>query len=357
MKAVLSILTLLLAAAPAAAASLPKFADWARVAATGQPIAAAAITVLDEGGSPASIYRNAAGTIAAPNPLTADAGGYFEFHAPSGAYDLRVSADGVTELYRVAPVLLVDPTGPRATRSTILYPALTLQQPAADHPLYRQYSTTALRLERQNAAGAIFDAPWLFNGYRAEQGMGPFYNTYGRYDYVREVPSLPWSDPFGTNPADAGNFGLGTGFQIDWHGGGILVGGEGGVWLSAAAGSTANVEMGIDGTPPAARNVVVVSPAAAASVKLTSVAGARAPFVVTALQNGRALVAVSGITTVLVKGRVNIGDALTTSATPGYAQKAAPGAPAATTFGSALTGSAGGGSDATVRVRLGMVTP
>jgi hypothetical protein len=355
MKALSLALASLLAAASAPAAELPKFADWARVPASGLAIPGAQVTILDELGAAAQVYRDAGGVIPAPNPLVADGAGHFEFFAPPGVYDLGVSEDGGADLYRIPAVHLVDPSGPQEITSTAALPALTLEQPAADHPLNRQYSTTALRIERRTPGGALFDAPWLYNGYRAEQGMGPFYNTYGRYENAPEVPSLFLSEPFGANTADAGNFGLGTGLNVDWHGGGILAAGEGGVWLSAAAGTTVNVDMGIDGTAPAARQVVVLSPTVPSSVKLTSTPAARVPFVVAAVQNGRALVAVSGITTVLVKGRVNVGDALTTSATAGYAQKALSGVPATSTFGSALTGSAGGGSASTVRVRLGMV--
>jgi hypothetical protein len=355
MKALSFLLVPLLAAGAARAATLPKFAEWARVPSSGLAIPGAQVTVFDEQGMLAPIYRDAAGAIGAPNPLAADGSGYFELFAPAGVYDVSVSGDGVAELYRIPAVLLIDPSGPQEITSTVALPALTLEQPAADLPLNRQYSTTALRIERRTPGGAIFDAPWLFNGFRAEQGMGPFYNTYGRDDYLQEVAPFPWADPFGANTADAGNFGLGTGLNVDWHGGGILAAGEGGVWLGAGAGTTVNVDMGIDGTVPAPRQVVVLSTTTPSSVKLTSAPAARVPFVVSAVQDGRALVAVSGITTVLVKGRVNIGNALTTSATAGYAQKAAAGVPPTSTIGSALTGSAGGGSNSTVRVRLGMV--
>jgi hypothetical protein len=343
----------LLSGAPAVGWALPKYADWARTPANGLSIPNAVVTVLDDHGALAAIYRDAAGTVAAPNPLTADGGGYFELFAASGAYELRVSADGSTELYRVSPILLVDPTGAQTISANPFTATLTIEQPAADHPLYRQYSTTAMRFERRTPAGALVDAPWLLNGYRAEQGMGLFYNTYGRYEHLPEAPGFPIGEPFGSNTADAGNFGL-AGFNIDWHGGGILATGEGGMWLPAAAGTVTNVELGIEGAAPLPENVVVVSRTAPASVTLTTTAAARAPLVVTAVQNGRALVAVAGIATVQAKGKVRVGDVLATSSTAGWAQKAPAGTGASSIIGSALTASSGGAGGGPVRVRLGM---
>src|SRR5262249_49884455 len=141
-------------------------------------------------------------------------------------------------------------------------------------------------------------------------------------------------------------------FNIDWHGGGLLHTGDFGLWVMSGAGSSVNVDMGIDGTTPNVNDVVIISPSVAGAVKRTTNTGDNAPFIVTAIQNGRALVAVSGIATVNVVGPIAIGDVLKTSSTAGFAIKAAAGS-AAKTVGSALSALASG--NGTVQVRVGMV--
>src|SRR5262245_25760106 len=171
--------------------ALPKYADWARVAATGLPIAGAHITVIEaHSGAPATIFQDAAGTVSLANPFIAGSSGYFEFFAEYGEYAVSVSADGTTEVYRITHVLLVDPTGPKAICSNSGQAALTTVQVGVDHPfpqcppdpnsVWGQFSTTALRFERRAPDGTPDGAPWLLDGYRAEQGLHFHYNSYWR---------------------------------------------------------------------------------------------------------------------------------------------------------------------------------
>jgi hypothetical protein len=234
----------------------------------------------------------------------------------------------------------LDPTGPQHVAATASEPALTLELPGADAPLNTRYATTLVRLERRTPAGAYVDAPWLMNGFRAEQGITFDYNTFNRYAYTPEVPSLPVGEALGSNTADHGNLGLG-GMDIDWYGAGILAPAildrdEGGVWLGSAAGGTANVDLGVDGTTPAPGAVVVLSRTAGGSITLTSTPGARGPLVVTALQNGRALVAVAGVVAVASTGPIRAGDFVATSGTPGLVQRALPGTAGTSILGSAI---------------------
>jgi hypothetical protein len=250
----------------------------------------------------------------------------------------------------------IDPTGAQQVTATTSQPALTIELPGADAPLNTHYSTTLMRIERRSAGGTDVDAPWLFNGFRAEQGIEFDYNTFNRYAQPPELSALPVGSALGSNTADAGNFGFG-GFGIDWHGGGILSPAildrdEGGAWLAPAAGSTINVDLGIDGPVPLPSSVVVLSADAPSSIILTSTPAARGPFVVTAVQNGRALVAVSGVAKVAVTGPVRAGDLLTTSSTPGSVQRALPGTPGTSILGAAIAGPHGANGLRTVQVRL-----
>src|SRR5262249_49692251 len=108
-----------------------------------------------------------------------------------------------------------DPTGPRHIVAPPTEPALTFDLPGAAYPLGTQYSTTLMRFERRTPAGDYVDAPWLVNGFRAEQGITFDYNTFNRYPQRPEVSTLPIGEACGSNTADAGNFGLG-GMDIDW---------------------------------------------------------------------------------------------------------------------------------------------
>ena len=89
------------------------------MASSGLPIAGAHITVIDaRTGANAAIYQDAAGSTSLANPFTAGSDGYYQFFADYGEYAVSVSADGMTELYRVSHVVLVDPTGPQAVCSS-----------------------------------------------------------------------------------------------------------------------------------------------------------------------------------------------------------------------------------------------
>jgi hypothetical protein len=347
--------------------ALPKYADWARTASTGAPIAGAQITVTNEqSGTAATIYQDAAGTMPIGNPFSADASGYFEFFAQAGRYTVAVS--GMQSSYDIADVVLVDPTGPQTICSSPTQAALTTVQVGADGTYcidgpddpWARYSTTALRFERRATDGTLDDASWLLDGYRAEQGINVHYNTFGHYTFAPEVSGFPIATVLGSDTADAGNFGFGQ-FNIDWFGAGILepsagIGDSAGLWLGPAAGTTTNVDMGIDGTSPSPNDVVVLSTTAPGKVSLTSASGSRAPFVVTAVQNGRALVAVAGVANVNVRGVVKVGDPLVTSSVLGYAKAGAVGSSAPTTLGSALTAlSKGSTGTGTVLARIGLV--
>ena len=337
----------------------PKYADWARTQATGAAIPSATIRVVNAGTTTlATIYQ--ANGQALANPFQANATGYYEFFSNPAAYDVHVlDQSGSTELYVIPGVLLVDAAGPVRVCSTVASPALTTVQIGPDQPGsipissntdWAQLSTTSFRFERRTSTDTLDGKPWFLVGYRAEQGIDYEYNRFGRYGLLPIVPG-PVGEVFDSNTADEGNFHLAD-FNIDWHGGGLLMTGDFGLWVMSGAGSAINVDMGIDGTMPNVNDVVVVSTAVPGSVTRTTRAGAQAPLVVTALQNGRALVAVGGIATVKAKGPIAVGDVLKTSNIAGFATKASSGG-APITLGSALTALKSGSG--TVKVRIGMV--
>ena len=343
---------LLALAAASPASALPKYTNWARTPATGKTVGQAQVLVVKaEDGLAATIFSDAAGATPRANPFVADAMGYYEFFAESGQYEVRISlsAGCGLEIDRISGIVLVDAGGPQAVCSNADGPAVTVAQPAADWPVYPGYSTASLRFERRSPTGQSLDAPWFLVGYRAEQGIGFLYNTFGHYTDAPVVQTLPIGATLYSNTADQGDLFLGV--VVDWHGGGMTDEGVGGVWLSSTAGTTVNVDLAIAGTTPVVNQVVALSPTAPGSVALTTSAAARAPFVVTALQGGRAIVAVAGVTSVKVTGRVVAGDALVTSSTSGYA-RADTNPSAATTLGIALTGQTGG--NGTVRARIGL---
>jgi hypothetical protein len=299
--------------------------------------------------------------------------GYYQFFVgQAGRYQVVISGRG-TE-YQMNK-LLVDPTGPQILFASPTQPALTLTQvtpdilcvldpsdpccngamspPCAGAWIYNDWSTTSALFERRNSAGVLVGAPWTINGYRAEREQAWMYNSFGCQivgvmgDPI--VQGITLDNVFEDNVIDRGNLGFPS-LWLDYHGAGI-VGSQSGVWLAPEAGTAVNVDMAISGAAPEPGEVVVISPDVSHAVVKTSQVGGRAPFVVTALQNGRALVAISGIADVKVTGPVAVGDPLVTSAQPGFAQ-AAPGALAPTTLGSAMTVPDGTGR---VRARIGMV--
>jgi hypothetical protein len=357
------------------ASARPKYADWARNQVTGAPLPGASVEVFLAGTTThATLFTGAGGSLSNPFQASTQAGnlGYFEFYAEQGSYDIIVDLLGDSQPpYTIPRVQLVDPNGPQRVCSDAAIPALTTSQVAADAPCFydtcvplndntawSQLSTVHFWFDRRTSSGALDSAPWLLVGYRAEQGIAHEYNTFGRYGFVPIVPG-PVGEPLGSNTADAGNFGDSY-FGIDWHGGGLLQTGEFGVWIRGDSAdvvsnvSTAvSVDMPVEGVSPVPFDVVALSTSGA--VTRVTTGGARAPFVVTSLQNGRATVAVAGVAWVRAAGPITVGDALATSTSAGFAAKAPGGTPPSSVVGTALDPLPG--ATGIIRVRVGMVAP
>jgi hypothetical protein len=75
---------------------------------TGAPAPLATIAVYTSGTlTIAPIYADDEGTLI-DNPLTADALGFFAFHAMPGLYDIAISGGGILKPYTWAEVLILD---------------------------------------------------------------------------------------------------------------------------------------------------------------------------------------------------------------------------------------------------------
>jgi Carboxypeptidase regulatory-like domain len=83
-----------------------------------RPIVGALVTVRNANNTLATIYSNN-GTTVAPNPLTTDVTGYFEFYAPDGRYNITITADGFSSQIR-NDVLFEDPQNASALVASTL---------------------------------------------------------------------------------------------------------------------------------------------------------------------------------------------------------------------------------------------
>lgn len=346
--------------------ALGKYSDWARNQITGANISNATIKVYLAGTTTfAALYDNQGAAVS--NPFQANSVGFFEVLTTQGSYDVHVfNHPGTTELYVIPNLLLFDPQGAAVICSNGSSPALTTEQIPADHPdkdgydyfadhEWARQSTVAFQLDRRDSSGGLIGKPWYLVGYRAEQSLGFEFNTFGRPTYEPTVPG-PISNAamFNSDTADFGLFGLAD-LIIDWHDGGLVTvaGPTLGLWLTSTAGTTVSVDMPVSGTTPTVGDVVALSPTAPGQVARTTLAAARAPFVVTSVQSPRATVAVAGVASVKVNGPIAVGDLLGTSTVAGYAAKVAVGVSAPSILGSALDPLATGSGS--VRVRIGMV--
>src|SRR5947207_2643253 len=107
---------------------MQKYESWV-VNLVGQPIASATVDVYNVGTTvhPTNIYSDN-GVTPTSNPLTTDANGHFQFWAPNGTYDLKVSGAGITAFTR-GSMELFDAPGTTGSGNVVLATSPTIVTP------------------------------------------------------------------------------------------------------------------------------------------------------------------------------------------------------------------------------------
>jgi len=273
----------------------------------------------------ADIFADSQGKKPLPNPVIADAGGRYGFHAANGKYRLRILSPKADLLYDHDDVSIYDPREPRTIVADERHPALTLNTPPTTGNV-----NLPLMIEKRDENGRLVGARWRFQTHTTEVGFGMFYNFRRRAGIPdgRDLlhidsgaePVLTW----GTNDADDGILTM-PGFYIS----------GGGLWLGDAHIATMDLRLPIpEGDDPAGvvvfmnapdglvkGDVVALDTSTRLSVKPVSNRGTKLPFVVAKVDETGTFVMVRGLAWAKANGPVEPGDILITSSRSRYAEK------------------------------------